>query len=46
MSLYANPEKRKEMGKRGRVKAGEYSSESMLHRIDELYESCLGRLVV
>jgi glycosyltransferase involved in cell wall biosynthesis len=39
MALYANPEKRKEMGERGREKALAYSSETMLNKINRLYES-------
>jgi glycosyltransferase involved in cell wall biosynthesis len=42
MALYANPEKRKEMGERGREKALAYSSETMLNKINRLYESFAG----
>jgi glycosyltransferase involved in cell wall biosynthesis len=43
MALYANPEKRKEMGEKGRGKALAYSSETMLNKINGLYESFIGR---
>lgn len=40
-TLYANPEKRTEMGKRGQERAAAYSAESMLHKIKTLYECLL-----
>jgi len=42
MALYANPEKRAELGERGREKALAYSSEAMLNKISRLYESFAG----
>jgi len=36
--LYANPVQRAAMGKKGREKAEEYGMESMLNKIELLYE--------
>ena len=41
-TLYANPERRKRMGERGRETATGYSVERMIHKIDRLYTRLIG----
>jgi glycosyltransferase involved in cell wall biosynthesis len=42
--LIANPEKRKEMGEKGRKIAIQYGSDSMVQKIDQLYQDLLERI--
>jgi glycosyltransferase involved in cell wall biosynthesis len=44
--LIANPEKRKEMGEKGRKIAIQYGSDSMVQKIDQLYQDLLGKNII